>query len=66
MVLYIEMGLITPPVGLNLFVISGLSPENKMRDIVKGAVPYFLILIVVLAILTKFPQIALWLPAQMA
>lgn len=64
--LYVEMAAVTPPVGLNLFVIHGLSPEDDFfGTVVKGSMPYFFCMIVGLILLTAFPQIALWLPSKM-
>lgn len=61
-----EAGNITPPMGLNLFVVKSVSPpEVTMQDIIKGIVPYICILIIGMAIIIAFPQIVLWLPSQM-
>jgi TRAP-type C4-dicarboxylate transport system permease large subunit len=62
--LAVEIGMITPPVGLNLFVLrsnSGL----KMSTIIKGSIPYVVVLLIGLVILTLFPQIALVIPSLM-
>lgn len=61
-----EMGNITPPVGLNLFVIKSIAPpEVKMSEIVRGSLPFVGILAVGLVLVMIFPQIALWLPESM-
>lgn len=61
-----EIGMITPPVGFNLFVLKGVVPaEVSLGDIIKGAFPFVGILILGLLTLMVFPQIALWLPAQL-
>jgi C4-dicarboxylate transporter DctM subunit len=65
MVIWLEMGFITPPVGLNLFVIQGVA-RGSMRDIAVGATPFVLLMVLAVAILFLFPGLALWLPAQMA
>jgi len=57
-----EIGLITPPVGLNLYVINGIAPDIRLQSILKGAFPYVLCMIVAIIILCFFPQIATWLP----
>jgi tripartite ATP-independent transporter DctM subunit len=57
-----ELGLITPPVGLNLFVIKGISPDIKNNDILKGVMPFILIMIGFIALLAIFPQIVTYLP----
>lgn len=56
-----EIGLLTPPVGMNLFIVKAISGE-PMSDVVKGALPYTLLLLLMLIILIIFPQISLWLP----
>ncbi|MBZ5200109.1 TRAP transporter large permease [Planomicrobium chinense] len=60
MVVNMELGMITPPVGLNLFVVSGISGE-KVEEVIKGVVPFFAIFIIVLVIIIVFPQISLML-----
>jgi len=60
-----ELGLITPPVGMNLFVIQGTVPGLKLSTIVRGLPPFLLADLVRLALLVAFPQLALWLPATM-
>jgi C4-dicarboxylate transporter DctM subunit len=64
-VVNMEMALITPPVGLNLFVISGIERRATMAEIIRGAIPFILIMIVFLILLCFFPQLATWLPATM-
>jgi C4-dicarboxylate transporter DctM subunit len=58
MVVNMELGMITPPVGLNLFVVSGISGE-KVEEVIRGVVPFFAIFIIVLVIIIVFPQISL-------
>jgi C4-dicarboxylate transporter DctM subunit len=65
MVVWLEIGFITPPVGLNLFVIQGLMPGTGAREVTVGTTPYVVLMIVLVAILFVFPDLALWLPAQM-
>jgi len=62
--LCVEIGMITPPVGLNLFILRS-STGVEMTQIIKGALPYVIVLIVGLVILCVFPQIALFLPSLM-
>lgn len=57
-----EIGLITPPVGLNLYVINGIAPDIRLQTILKGAMPYVLCMVVAIIILCFFPEIATWLP----
>lgn len=60
-----EMGQITPPVGVNLFVIHGISGKKYFRDIVMGSIPFFILMNVMVVILYIFPDLVLWLPGQM-
>jgi tripartite ATP-independent transporter DctM subunit len=65
-VLMCELGLITPPVGMNLFVVQGIRPDGgSIRDAIVGALPYVLILIGFAFLLIAFPAIVTWLPGQM-
>jgi tripartite ATP-independent transporter DctM subunit len=58
----VELGLITPPVGLNVFIISSLAPEVPMKTIFRGVMPFFAVEIVRVALILGFPAIALFLP----
>jgi len=60
-----EVGLITPPIGLNLFVINAIAPKIPTRDILIGSLPYVLVMFLAILILCIFPGIATWLPDQM-
>jgi C4-dicarboxylate transporter DctM subunit len=60
-----EIGLITPPVGLNLYVINGIAPDIPLPTILKGAFPFMLCMVVAIVILCIFPGIATWLPTAM-
>jgi TRAP-type C4-dicarboxylate transport system permease large subunit len=62
MTILMEMGLIHPPVGLNLFVIQGIAPQLKLRNIVWGTIPFIVLMIVAILVLCVFPEIAVWLP----
>ncbi|GLS16860.1 TRAP transporter large permease [Hydrogenophaga electricum] len=65
-VLMCELGLITPPVGMNLFVVQGIRPDGgSIRDAVVGALPYVIILLGFALLLMVFPAIVTWLPGQM-
>ena len=61
-----EAGLISPPVGMNVFVIQGISNGVPMYTIFRGIVPFFAALLIGLVLLTVFPQIALFLPNLMS
>lgn len=62
MVLVLEMGLISPPVGLNVFVVKGVASHVPLGQIYRGILPFWLAMAVCVAILVAFPQIALFLP----
>jgi C4-dicarboxylate transporter, DctM subunit len=57
-----EIGLISPPVGLNLYVINSIAPEIKLQTILKGSLPYVGCMVVAILLLCFFPGIATWLP----
>ena len=57
-----EIGLITPPVGLNLFVVNAIAPDVPTSKVLWGAFPYVIMMVVALIILSIFPGIATWLP----
>ena len=61
LVLVVEMGLVTPPIGFNLFVIRGVTGHGIGR-IARGAFPFFLLMLLATVLITAFPEIALWLP----
>jgi C4-dicarboxylate transporter, DctM subunit len=61
----VEMGMITPPVGLNLFILKGSVPGIDMKDIVGGSLPFLLLLVLGLIIIMVFPSLATWLPGRM-
>lgn len=63
--LVMEMSLITPPVGVNVFIISGIAREVPMYTIFRGVIPFFIAMLVTIALLVMFPQIALFLPNTM-
>jgi tripartite ATP-independent transporter DctM subunit len=60
-----EIGLITPPVGLNLYVINGIAPDITLGQILRGALPYVLMMVLGILILCIVPGIATWLPNAM-
>lgn len=61
----IEMAEITPPIGLNVFILSGMARHIPMYTVFRGIVPFLLAMIVGLALIIAFPQIALFLPGTM-
>jgi len=63
----VEIGMITPPVGMNLFILKSVVPkEITSRDITLGALPFILALLSGLLIIVAFPPLATWLPTMMA
>lgn len=66
LVLLVELGLITPPVGLVLFVLKGMSVNVSLRDIALGAIPFIFVMLGFIALLYLFPGLALWLPSTIA
>ncbi len=64
-VLTLEMGLISPPVGVNVFIVKSVAPKVPLGDIFRGVVPFWIAMLVTLAILVAFPQISLYLPNTM-
>jgi len=57
-----EMGLIHPPVGLNLFVIKNIAPDIPLRDVILGVLPFVGLMILAVVLLCLFPGIATWFP----
>ncbi|GEN35549.1 MULTISPECIES: TRAP transporter large permease [Aneurinibacillus] len=64
MTVNMELAMITPPVGLNLFVVGGIAKE-KLEVVVRGVIPFIILFIFVLALYVIFPQLSLWLPNMM-
>ena len=64
-VLTLEMGLISPPVGINVFIVRSVAPNVPLGEIFRGVLPFWLMMILTVAILILFPQIALYLPNTM-
>lgn len=65
MVIVLEVGLITPPVGLNVFVLKAAAPTVPMTVIFRGILPLLLSAFLAIVLLTIFPQIALFIPSMM-
>jgi tripartite ATP-independent transporter DctM subunit len=64
-VIVLEMGLISPPVGVNVFVVKGIAPDVPMNTIFRGIWPFWISMGICLALLVAFPEIALYLPNTM-
>ena len=65
-VMVVELGLITPPIGMNVFVIKGITKDVPLETIFRGVTPFIIAQIILILILIAFPSIALWLPSTMA
>ena len=65
MVLNLEIAVITPPVGLNLYALRGVCPELSVEEIIKSALPFVAVQFLVLMLFVFFPIISLWLPSLM-
>ena len=65
MVIMMEMGQITPPVGVNVFVIASVAKGVPMSSIFKGVAPFILAMILIIVLLAFFPDLALFLPNSM-
>jgi TRAP-type C4-dicarboxylate transport system permease large subunit len=61
MTIVMEMGLIHPPVGLNLFVIKNIAPDISLKDVIWGVMPFVVLMIVAVILLCSFPGISTWL-----
>jgi tripartite ATP-independent transporter DctM subunit len=65
-VVVIELGMIIPPIGIIVFILHGMAPQISMRTIYRGVTPFIIADLVLLAVLTLFPAIVLWLPRLLA
>jgi TRAP-type C4-dicarboxylate transport system permease large subunit len=62
MTVVMEMGLIHPPVGLNIFVIKNIAPDIPLRDIIWGVMPFVVLMLIAVILMSMFPAIATWFP----
>ncbi len=58
----LEMALITPPIGINLYVIQGIRDDIRFNDVAIGSLPFDITMTITAVVLISFPQLALWLP----
>ena len=63
MILLLEVALITPPVGINLYVVQAIRERGEMADVMLGALPFVVGMFILIGLLIAYPQIALWLPS---
>lgn len=61
----LEIGLVTPPVGLNLYVVKAIAPDVPMATVLKGVFPFLVIEVIVIVCVCVFPELATWLPDKM-
>jgi C4-dicarboxylate transporter DctM subunit len=57
-----EAALLTPPVGMNLFVVQGIRERGDLNDVIIGTLPFIITLFAMIALIVAFPGIAMWLP----
>jgi C4-dicarboxylate transporter, DctM subunit len=65
LIIFIELGALTPPMGLNLFAINSIAPERSLGDVALASAPYAAIIVLFSFVLYAFPQLVLWLPAAL-
>jgi tripartite ATP-independent transporter DctM subunit len=65
-IVLIEAALITPPIGMNLFVVQAIRGKGPFRDVVVGSVPFLIMMLVLMALLVAFPELALWAPKALS
>ncbi|MGD9884605.1 MAG: TRAP transporter large permease [Reyranella sp.] len=65
-IILMELAMITPPVGINLYVVQGLRKRGRIDDVIIGAAPFVLTMMLMLVVLSVWPEIAQWLPAMAA
>jgi C4-dicarboxylate transporter DctM subunit len=65
-IILMETAMITPPVGINLYVVQGLRSRGRIDDVILGAAPFVITMLVMIAILSYWPNLALWLPRAAA
>ena len=65
MTVMMEIAMLTPPIGLNVFVMQRVAPEVPLLEIFRGVLPFVVICLIVVVIITALPQLALWLPSTM-
>jgi len=61
-VVLMETAMITPPVGINLYVVQGLRNSGRINDVIIGTAPFVLTMLLMIVVLSVWPMIALWLP----
>jgi C4-dicarboxylate transporter, DctM subunit len=64
LVLMAELALITPPVGMNLYVVQGIRKSGSISDVIRGVMPFLFVMLLLVALIWFYPGLALWLPKQ--
>jgi TRAP-type C4-dicarboxylate transport system permease large subunit len=57
-----ELALITPPVGMNLYVVQGIRKEGLITEVISGTLPFLFMMLLLVVLLVVWPDLALWLP----
>ena len=65
-VIMCELALLTPPVGMNLYIVQGVRRSGQLTDVIRGVVPFFAGILVLVGLMAVYPQFILWLPQAMA
>jgi C4-dicarboxylate transporter DctM subunit len=65
MTINLEIGLVTPPVGLNLYIVKSIAPDVPMSNVLLGAAPFLVIDVIVIICVCIWPGLAVWLPNKM-
>ncbi len=65
LVLMMEIGLITPPIGMNLYVVQGVRNQGSVMDVIYGSIPFVVLMLAFVGLLIVWPQLALWLPQKL-
>src|SRR5712672_4005812 len=63
-IILMELAMITPPVGINLYVVQGLRKRGKIDDVIIGASPFVITMLLMIVVLSVWPRLALWLPSM--
>lgn len=66
MIIFVELALITPPVGLNLYIVQASRRGEPFSDVLIGVIPYIIVMLFMAALLIAYPSIALWLPGRLS
>jgi C4-dicarboxylate transporter DctM subunit len=65
MTVMMEIAMLTPPIGLNVFVMQRVAPEVPLSEIFLGVLPFVVICLIIVVVITALPQLVLWLPSTM-